>query len=127
TRLDLIEGGTILRQGHFTSLAFSPRDADGAIVDLTGKTIDVVIVGRPGIVYETKGTFDSAEKVIEFKISKNIGHGYMWFEITVTDPNDATYRQKFPTDEYQGKLEFIRSADDIDYVGFSGKTIGEFE
>lgn len=127
TRLDMVKGATVLRQGHFDTLAFTPRNSEGEVVDLSGKVINVKIIGQKGIVYETSGGFDVTDSTLQFSISENIGHGEMWMEITVTDPADATYRQKFPTSEYEGKLFFIRSSDDLDYVGFSGKTVAQFE
>lgn len=127
TRLDIVKGATVLRQGHFDTLAFTPRNSEGEVVDLSGKVINVKIIGQKGIVYETSGGFNVTDSTLQFSISENIGHGEMWMEITVTDPADATYRQKFPTSEYEGKLFFIRSSDDLDYVGFSGKTVAQFE
>ncbi|PKH09869.1 hypothetical protein [Planomicrobium sp. MB-3u-38] len=127
TRLDMVKGATVLRQGHFDTLAFTPRNSEGEVVDLSGKVINVKIIGQKGIVYETSGSFNVTDSTLQFSISENIGHGEMWMEITVTDPADATYRQKFPTSEYEGKLFFIRSSDDLDYVGFSGKTVAQFE
>ena len=127
TRLDLAKGATTFKQGHYDTLAFTPRNADGEVVNLAGKDIKVVIVHGRAIVYDAPGTFDSADNTIQFSISENIGYGDMWMEITVTDPADPAYRQKFPTSEYDGKLKFIRSADDVDFVGFSGKTVAKFE
>ena len=127
TRLDLAKGATTFKQGHYDTLAFTPRNADGEVVNLAGKDIKVVIVHGRAIVYDAPGTFDSADNTIQFSISENIGYGDMWMEITVTDPADPAYRQKFPTSEYDGKLKFIRSADDVDFVGFSGKTVATFE
>lgn len=127
TRLDMVKGATVLRQGHYDTLAFTPRNSEGEVVDLSGKVINVKIIGQKGIVYETSGSFNVTDSTLQFSISENIGHGEMWMEITVTDPADATYRQKFPTSEYEGKLFFIRSSDDLDYVGFSGKTVAQFE
>lgn len=127
TRLDLAKGATIFKQGHYETLGFTPRNANGEVVDLTGKTINVVIVKGRSVVYDVAGTYESATSTIQFEIAENIGYGDMWMEITVTDPADAGYRQKFPTSEYDGRLKFIRSSDDADYVGFSGKTIVQFE
>lgn len=126
TRLDLVEGATTIRQGHYFTLALTPRDENGNVIVLTGKIIHVVIVGEEGIVYETAGEYDSTKKVIRFSVTENIGYGEMWIEITVTSPTDSKYRMKFPTSEQDGKLRIIRSADAIEVVGIPNLTVEQF-
>lgn len=127
TRLDLVEGGKTVRQGHHFTLALTPRDENGNVVVLTGKTINVVIVGKLGIVYETTAVYDAAKSVIRFTVTKNIGYGDMWLEITVTSSTDANYRMKFPTNDSDGKLKIIRGADDMSFVGVQMMTVAQLQ
>ncbi|KIL46148.1 glycosyl hydrolase family 28-related protein [Jeotgalibacillus campisalis] len=118
TSIELVEGGSIIRQGHHFSLALAPRNAEGEIVDLTGKEIDLVIYKKgSGILYENSASFDSANKVIRVQVTENIGYGELFMEFTATDPNDPNYREKFPSNNHEGKLTVNRGSDDLDYIG----------
>lgn len=123
TTLDLVEGGNVIKQGHHFTQGFRPRDAKGAPVDLTGLAIDVVIFNKRGVIYETTATF--SDGLIRYRVTENIGNGTVWVEFTVTDPQDATYREKFPANEMDAKLKLVASADDIDFVGVRGSTVAQ--
>lgn len=123
TRIDLVEGGNVFRQGDHATLGFIPRDYAGNIVDLTGKLIDVSILGRKGIMFTSTATFDSAAQVIRVLIDEVLDYGDHRIEFTVTDPNDADYRRKFPSGEYDGRIKITPGADNMDFVGVAMTTV----
>lgn len=123
TRIDLVEGGNVFRQGDHATLGFIPRDYAGNIVDLTGKLIDVSILGRKGIMFTSTATFDSAAQVIRVLIDEVLDYGDHRIEFTVTDPNDADYRRKFPSSEYDGRIKITPGADNMDFVGVAMTTV----
>lgn len=124
TRIDLAQGGTRFKQGDFVELAFTPRDAAGKVVDLTGKQIEASIWNRSkGVIYQGAASFDSAEKLIRVTIKETLDHGKFQIEFTVTDSTDADYRRKFPSDEYNGVINITPSTDNMDVVGVQMTTV----
>lgn len=123
TRLDLVEGGNIFKQGEHAKLKFAGRDSKGRTVDLTGKDIAVAIWNSKGVMYEGAAGFDSENQLIELNINQLLQHGDFQIEFTATDSADPNYRQKFPSGEYEGKIYIKPSADNIDFVGVSVTTV----
>lgn len=125
TRLDLVEGGSIFKQGEHAQLAFNPRDYSGKTVDLTGKDIAVAIWNSKGVMYEGTASFDSTAQLIRLTINQLLQHGDFQIEFTVTDAADPDYRRKFPSGEYEGKIYIKPSADNIDFIGVSMTTVAQ--
>ncbi|MEZ0482658.1 hypothetical protein [Planococcus sp. SSTMD024] len=125
TRLDLVEGGSIFKQGDHVDLAFVPRDYQGRTVDLTNKNISVAIWDSRGIMLEGPATYDSEANLIRLTIKQILPHGDFQIEFTATDPNDLNYRKKFPSGDFEGKIYIKPSADDLDFVGISVTTVSQ--
>lgn len=124
TRLDLVEGGNIFKQGDYVTLGFIPRDYTGASVDLTNKQIEGSIFnGSTGVIYEGPASFVDGK--IFFTIKQVLNDGKFQLEFTVTDAADPEYRTKFPTDDYASELTIKPSADNLDYVGVSMTTVAQ--
>ncbi|MDE0581564.1 hypothetical protein ON064_00680 [Planococcus sp. A6] len=124
TRLDLVEGGNIFKQGDYVTLGFIPRDYTGASVDLTNKQIEGSIFnGSTGVIYEGPASFVDGK--IFFTIKQVLNDGKFQLEFTVTDAADQEYRTKFPTDDYASELTIKPSADNLDYVGVSMTTVAQ--
>lgn len=124
TRLDLVEGGNIFKQGDYVTLGFIPRDYTGASVDLTDKQIEGSIFnGSTGVIYEGPASFVDGK--IFFTIKQVLNDGKFQLEFTVTDAADPEYRTKFPTDDYASELTIKPSADNLDYVGVSMTTVAQ--
>lgn len=124
TSVDLIEGGNVIKQGHYLTLGFIPRDVDGDTVDLTGKNIAVALYNHKQIIYETTATFSGG--VLRFTIDEIIESGNAQVEFTATSSTDAGYRQKFPTNKNDGRLSINRSSDDLDFYGVPFTTVSQF-
>lgn len=123
TRLELVEGGNVFRQGSYVKLSFAPRDYAGNIVDLTGKDIAVAIWNKKGIVYEGTASYDEDDQLIRLMIEEVLQHGKYNIEFTATSVADTTYRQKFPSSEYEGQIQIKPSADSMDVVGVQMVTV----
>ncbi|MFC3212734.1 right-handed parallel beta-helix repeat-containing protein [Planomicrobium okeanokoites] len=123
TQLDLVEGGNVIRQGHHFTLGFTPRGENGDVVALTGKDIYAVFYDKNGIRYEGTAEYVADDAVIRVTITENIGHGTMWIEFTATDPNDATYKRKFPARENNARISVTPSTDDLGFVGVKSITV----
>lgn len=127
TNIDLVEGGNVVKQGDYFTIGYRPRNAKGEAVDLVGKSIAVEIFNKDGIAFESTGEFDPGDGLIYVHVNKNIGYGNMFIEFTVTDPNDAGYRLKFPTNNNAGRLTIHRSTDDLEYVGVKMVTVEQLK
>ncbi|ALS76917.1 hypothetical protein AUC31_17565 [Planococcus rifietoensis] len=125
TRLDLVEGGSIFKQGEHAQLAFNPRDYSGKTVDLTGKDIAVAIWNDKGIMYEGTASFDSTVQLIRLTINQLLQHGDFQIEFTATDAANPDYRRKFPSGEYEGKIYIKPSTDNLEYAGISVTTVSQ--
>src|SRR5690606_27956858 len=103
TRLELVEGGNIFKQGDHPTLKFIGYDSLGNEVDLSGKQIEGSLFSRnKGIIYEAPASFTDGR--IVFTINEVLDNGDFQLEFTVTDSADPDYRAKFPSDEYAAKL-----------------------
>lgn len=124
TRISLVEGGNVFKQGDHVTLGFVPRDYAGNILDLTGKQIEgVVYSGRKGIMFQAPATFDSAEQKIVFTIDQVVDYGQFQIEFTATDASDPEYRLKLPSAEQDGRLTIKPSVDNMDFVGVQMTTV----
>lgn len=120
TRIDLVEGGNVVKQGHHLTLGYVPRDQNGNVVDLTGKSIAVALFDKKKIIYEAPASFSNG--VIRFTIDTTLESGNVQVEFTATS-SDINYRQKFPTNTNEGRLTINRSSDDLDYFGVTVTTV----
>lgn len=128
TRLDLVAGGNVFKQGDHMTLGFTPRDYEGDVVDLTGKDIEGVIYSRrKGIMFTAPADYVTAEQKIEFTIDEVLDHGEFQIEFTVTDATDPEYRRKFPSAEQDGRLIIKPSADNMDVVGVQMTTVSQLK
>ncbi|MGX7596283.1 hypothetical protein ACWNS2_13710 [Planococcus plakortidis] len=126
TRLELVEGGNIFKQGDHPTLKFIAYDSLGNEVDLTGKEIEGALYSRnKGIMYEAPASF--TDDRIVFTINELIDNGDFQLEFTVTDSADPDYRAKFPSDEYAAKLTIKPSKDNMDFVGVSMTTVAQLK
>ena len=113
-RVDLVEGGTVIRQGDYFTLGLQPFDSNGEIPDLSDKVIVVVIAQGYKIFYET--TADFRDNVIYFTVDDNIGSGTFNVELTVTDSSDESYKHKYPADDSL-RITLTPSTDDLEKSG----------
>ena len=128
TRLDLVAGGNVFKQGDHMTLGFTPRNYEGDVVDLTGKDIEGVIYSRrKGIMFTAPADYVTAEQKIEFTIDEVLDHGEFQIEFTVTDAADPEYRRKFPSAEQDGRLIIKPSADNMDVVGVQMTTVSQLK
>lgn len=126
TKLDLVEGGNIFKQGDHPTLKFIGYDSLGNEVDLTGKQIDGALFSRnKGIIYEAPASFIDGRFV--FTIDELLDNGKFQLEFTVTDSADPNYRAKFPSDEYAAELTIKPSKDNMDFVGVSMTTVAQLK
>lgn len=125
--VELVDGGSVIRQGEFFRLGYLPRDANGEPVNLVNKDITVAIMKRGQIVYEKDVEFDPGDGLIHLVVNENIGNGRMWLEFTATDPNFPTYRRKFPSRQETAVLDIVPGAEDLDFVGVSGMTVEKLQ
>lgn len=124
TKLDLVEGGNIFKQGDHPTLKFIGYDSLGNEVDLTGKQIEGALFNRnKGIIYEASASF--ADGRIVFTIDELLDNGKFQLEFTVTDSADPNYRAKFPSDEFAAELTIKPSKDNMDFVGVSMTTVAQ--
>lgn len=124
TKLDLVEGGNIFKQGDHPTLKFIGYDSLGNEADLTGKQIEGALFNRnKGIIYEASASF--ADGRIVFTINELLDNGKFQLEFTVTDSTDPNYRAKFPSDEYAAELTIKPSKDNMDFVGVSMTTVAQ--
>lgn len=121
SRIELVEGGNVFKQGHFLTLGYIPYDESGAKVDLTGKTLGVVIWGRKGIVFEAPATFGSG--VLRFILDEILPSGEYQVEFTAT--STGGYRKKFPANANTGRIRVEQSADDLGNAGVSVITVSQ--
>lgn len=123
TRIELVEGGDVFKQGDHVSLSFTPRDYKGGVVDLSGKKITVAIIGKKGIIFEADAAFDATSQVIRITINQTLDYGDFRIEFTVTDPANTAYRRKFPSGQYDGRIRITPSADNMDFAGVQMTTV----
>lgn len=123
--IDLVEGGNVFKQGHYLTLGYVPRDEKGETVDLSGKTLNVSLWGRKGVVFEAAATYSAG--VIRFTLDKMVPAGDYTVEFTVTSSTDAKYRKKFPTNQHSGRIAIKQSADDLGVVGIQVYTVAQLK
>ena len=123
--IDLVEGGNVFKQGHYLTLGYVPRDEKGETVDLSGKTLNVSLWGRKGVVFEAAATYSGG--VIRFTLDKMVPAGDYAVEFTVTSSTDAKYRKKFPTNQHSGRIAIKQSADDLGVVGIQVYTVAQLK
>lgn len=126
TRLELVEGGNIFKQGDHPTLKFIAYDSLGNEVDLTNKQIEGALYSRnKGIMYEAPASFTDGR--IVFTIDELLDNGKFQLEFTATDSADPDYRTKFPSDEYAAQLTIKPSKDNMDFVGVSMTTVAQLK
>lgn len=123
--IDLVEGGNVFKQGHYLTLGYVPRDEKGETVDLSGKTLNVSLWGRKGVVFEAAATYSAG--VIRFTLDKMVPAGDYTVEFTVTSSTDSKYRKKFPTNQHSGRIAIKQSADDLGVVGIQVYTVAQLK
>lgn len=123
--IDLVEGGNVFKQGHYLTLGYVPRDEKGETVDLSGKTLNVSLWGRKGVVFEAAAIYSAG--VIRFTFDKMVAAGDYTVEFTVTSSTDAEYRKKFPTNQHSGRIAIKQSADDLGVVGIQVYTVAQLK
>lgn len=123
--IDLVEGGNVFKQGHYLTLGYVPRDEKGETVDLSGKTLNVSLWGRKGVVFEAAATYSGG--VIRFTFDKLVAAGDYTVEFTATSSTDAKYRKKFPTNQHSGRIAIKQSADDLGVVGIQVYTVAQLK
>lgn len=126
TKLVLVEGGNIFKQGDHPTLKFIAYDSLGNEVDLTNKQIEGALYSRnKGIMYEAPASFTDGR--IVFTIDELLDNGKFQLEFTATDSADPDYRAKFPSDEYAAQLTIKPSKDNMDFVGVSMTTVAQLK
>lgn len=126
TRLNLIEGGNRFKQGDRVSLSFSALDSRGEAIDLENKNIQGEIYSsHKGVIYEKAASYDTAKQLIIFQIDRTVDYGTFQIEFTVTDPSDADYRLKIPSDPSDGRINILGSTDSMDFVGVKMTTVSQ--
>lgn len=126
TRLNLIEGGNRFKQGDRVSLSFSALDSRGEAIDLENKNIQGEIYSsHKGVIYEKAASYDTAKQLIIFQIDRTLDYGTFQIEFTVTDPSDADYRLKIPSDPSDGRINILGSTDSMDFVGVKMTTVSQ--
>lgn len=125
TRIVLAEGGNIFRQGEHVKLSFSPRDYAGNVVDLSDKDISVAIWNRKGVMYEGTASYDVDDQLIRMMVEETLEHGEFNIEFTATSAFDPSYRQKFPSSEFDGRISITPSSDNMDVVGVKMTTVAQ--
>lgn len=126
TRLNLIEGGNRFKQGDRVSLSFSALDSRGEAIDLENKNIQGEIYSsHKGVIYEKAASYDTAKQLIIFQIDRTVDYGTFQIEFTVTDPSDADYRLKIPSDPSDGRINILGSTDNMDFVGVKMTTVSQ--
>ena len=77
TKLVLVEGGNIFKQGDHPTLKFIAYDSLGNEVDLTNKQIEGALYNRnKGIMYEAPASF--TDGLIVFTIDELLDNGRDW-------------------------------------------------
>ncbi|WP_422122938.1 right-handed parallel beta-helix repeat-containing protein [Planococcus sp. X10-3] len=128
TYLELIEGGSVFKQGDRVDLAFRPFNYKGEVVSLAGKTISTTIrkAGK-GILFEGIASWDFEKQAIVQRTPENLEDGVVVIEFLVTDPNDPEYKTIFPSSESNGRLKVTPSSENIDYVGVKMTTVSQLK
>lgn len=111
-QIDLIEGGNVVKQGDHFRLKFRMKNAEGEVIDATGKTVTLQVANHTGVIAELTGTSD--EDGVSFDFDEDIGYGKMDLEIKVTD--GSSLLQKYPAKGFW-QLKIEPSLDDAGVGG----------
>lgn len=120
-RVQLIKGGTIIKQGETFTLGFRLFDANDRIIQLeSADVVTVKIANRTGVIKEV--TASKVDDYIEFTVNESIGYGEMRVELTVTN---GTSVQKYPARDWI-QLTITQSLDDAGAGGIQALTVQQF-
>jgi hypothetical protein len=123
TTAQLINGGSVIKQGHKFTLGFNLFDVNGELVNLTGSTVTYKIAGvKSGVVKEGTATIKGTGHV-EITVADDIGNGEMRLEFTATNSSGV---QKYPANNWI-RLHITPSLDDLAFTKVSTITVEQFQ
>lgn len=120
TKVTLIKGGNIIKQGHDFALEFNLFDGEGNLVDLTDSAVTYKIAQRSGGVVHEGTAQILGEGRIAISVTEDVGYGdRMRVEFTATTNGKAT---KFPADDFV-RLKITPSLDNLGYTDVNTITV----
>lgn len=124
TKVQLVKGGNVIKQGHDFTLEFNLFDAEGVPADITGAVIKYKIAQRVGgVVSEGTATSAGAGR-IALTVTEDIGYGdAMRVEFTVTKGGVTS---KFPANDFV-RLKISPSLDNLEVTGVMTVTLEQFK
>jgi len=124
TKVTLIKGGNIIKQGHDFTLEFNLFDGEGNLVDLTGSAVTYKIAQRAGGVVHEGTAQILGEGRIGITVTEDVGYGdRMRVEFTSTVGGKT---QKFPADDFL-RLKITPSLDNLGYTDVNTITVEQFQ